>query len=518
MKKLLLVLIMVLSLSLVLLACGGNTDNSDSDGTTEPTTAPTTDSGTKDSSSTDSSTTDSGTTDSSTTDSDTTDSSTTDSSTTDSSTTDSSTTDSSTTDSSTTDSSTKPDPQPDPEDPDKNIPDGPITIAQNGVSNYVVVYDDSDTRVTEFAQKFVDYMAKTHKITLTSVGDSVGTDSQYCIYIGHVINTKRVRDKLNGVNDFAACVSGNDYVIYATNSRLYEYLYEILTTKVLTSIRNGSWETRPAKNFIYHSSDYADISYIDYVIEKNGGKLTQEVLNMFFEDRTYVAEDGTVLKYRLYVPYDYDVNKEYPFVTFLHGAGERGNDNLGNMRHMPLNWFSLENSPFWDVIVMAPQCPDGNKWVDTDWEQGGYRMDDVPISNELTAVVEIIDLVEETFPTDLDRYYVSGLSMGGFGTWDMIMRFPERFAAAVPLCGGADYKQAYKLVDMPIYTIHHKKDSTVPFHGTKEMVVALEILGSTSLIYEEMTEKIDHYHNVWDYASKKAEIWEWLFSQSKADR
>ena len=516
MKKLLFVLALILSLAFVLVACGGDTANSQGDNTTVPTTAPATGSTTTDTSTTDSSTTDSTVADSTTTDSSTTDSSTTDSSTTDSSTTDSSTTDSSTTDSSTTDSSTTA-PDPDPDDPDKNIPDGKLSIAQNGVSQYVVVYDDSDVRVTEFAEKFVSYMANTHRINLTSVGDSVGTDSEYCIYIGHVINTKRVREKLNSANDFAACVSGNDYVLYATNSRLYDYLYEVLTTKVLISIRNGTWETMPAKNFIYHSSDYAEKSYVDYVIEKNGGKLTQEVLNMFFEDRTFVAQDGTVLKYRLYVPYDYDESKEYPFLTFLHGAGERGSNNEGNMRHMPLNWFSLENSPFWDAIVLAPQCPDGQKWVDTNWEDGGYRMDDIPISNELTAVVEIIDLVEATFPTDLDRYYVSGLSMGGFGTWDMIMRFPDRFAGAVPLCGGADYKQAYKLVDMPIWTIHHKNDTTVPFHGTKEMVVALEMLGSTSIIYEEWTHKIDHSHNVWDAASKNAEIWTWLFSQTKAD-
>ena len=402
------------------------------------------------------------------------------------------------------------------EDPDDISPaDQNITIAAEGVSDYVVVYDDKDVRVADFAQKFVAYMKDSHRITLSIVPYSQGTDSQHCIYVGDLPEAGRVRARLNSYNDFDACVLGDDYVMYATNSRLYEYLFELLTTKVLYVIRNGNWSTNASRNLIYHSSEYADKSYVDYVIEKSGGKLTQDVLLKFFEARTFVAKDGTTLAYRIYVPYDYDEAKEYPVLMFMHGAGERGNNNLGNMKHMPLNWFSLENSPFWNSIVIAPQCPDGQQWVDTPWAEGGYRLDNVPESNEMRAAIEILDLVEATFPTDLDRYYVAGLSMGGFATWDMIMRYPERFAAAVPLCGGGDYKQAYKLVKMPIYTIHDKGDYTVPFGGTKEMVVALEMLGSTVIHYEEVS---GYGHNVWNYASQKAEIWTWLFEQTKEEK
>ena len=108
-----------------------------------------------------------------------------------------------------------------------------------------------------------------------------------------------------------------------------------------------------------------------------------------------------------------------------------------------------------------------------------------------------------------------GLSMGGFGTWDIIMRHSELFAAAVPLCGGGDFTQAPKLVDMPIWTIHGTSDYDVPYSGTRDMYVALKTLGSTVIIYEELE---NYSHNIWSYAAEKAEIWTWLFEQTKEGR
>ena len=402
--------------------------------------------------------------------------------------------------------------------PEPDVPDGPIDIAINGLSSYVVVYEADNVRVREFAEKFVDYMRDIHKITLETVEYSENIENEFCIYVGNVKETRRIRARMNSANDFGACVSGNDYVLCATNDRLYEYLYDLLIEKVLYTIRSGNWSTKPQKDFIYSQSEYKDVSYVDYLMKsgKYGtGVNKQYLLPKIFEDRSYTAADGTVLVYRLYVPYDYDVNKEYPVVLLLHGANDRGEDNLNNMNGMVTTLFSHENSEFWNSIVVIPQCPWENQWVDTPWENGGYRVDEVPESNELKAVVEILGLVAEQFPADKDRYYVTGLSMGGFGTWDLIMRHSDLFAAAVPLCGGGDYKQAYKLVDMPIYTIHDIRDYSVPFSGTKEMIVALEILGSTVIHYEETNGR---GHDVWSYAAEKAEIWEWLFQQTREGR
>lgn len=499
MKKILALISILICLSMLLASCGDTPSAGTQSSSVQSTNTPNID--------TESSVIDSSTMDSAPVDSSTTDSSTTDSSEVDSSTTDSSAVDSSTTDSSTVDSQ-KPDPEPDPE---PEIPDGPITIATNGVSSYVVVYDDRNVNVAEFTTRFVEYMSKTHKITLESVPASQGTDSELCIYIGDVEGAERAKEKFNSVNDFGAVVSGNDYVLYATNSRLYSYLYDLLTTEVLVSIRGGSWSTRPAKNFIYHKSAYAEISYVDHVINQNGGTFTKEIMMMLFEERTFVGRE-TTLPYRIYVPFDYDKNKSYPVLTILHGAGERGTNNTSQMANMVFQLFNNESNPVWDSIVICPQCPSWpNQWVDTPWSEGDYRIDEVPESDELKTVIQLLEAVESELSTDTNRYYVTGLSMGGFGTWDLMMRHTDRFAAAVPICGGADMTQAEKLLNKPIYTVHGTNDSSVPISGTRVMVNAIRDLGGEKIIYEELP---GYNHNVWDYTGQKLSIWEWLFSQT----
>lgn len=421
----------------------------------------------------------------------------------------------------TTDSSiiTPPVDNPPIEEPEEEIiPDGPISIAGNGVTEYTVVYEADNDRIEEFANKFVDYMSETHGIVFDMIHDETPNLPEKCIFIGDVDGASRVKARLNSANDFGACVSGDDYVLYATNDRLYEYLYDMLVEEVLFLIRNKTWNTSPKQDFIYSQSKYKDVRYVDYLLESGDygpGINRRYYLTRIFEAHTYVAADETVIPYRLYVPYDYDESKEYPVLLFLHGAGERGMDNEGNLYHMFETLFSMENSPFWDCIIIAPQCPGGEQWVDTPWKQGGYRVNEVEESNELKAVLQILRLVENTFPTDTDRYYVTGLSMGGFGAWDLIMRHPEMFAAAVPICGGGDYTQAYKLVDMPIYTLHDTGDREVPNSGTLEMVETLRLLGSQVLNYIELN---NNTHNAWDPAANNPEIWEWLFKQTREGR
>lgn len=401
------------------------------------------------------------------------------------------------------------DPEPEPK-PDVEPENVPIDIAVNGYSAYIVVYDDSDIRVSNFAIKLVDYINNTLDIFIEPVPYSLYVEAGKCIYIGDFRETKWVKARLNEQNDFGACISGDDYVLCATNNRLYDYLYDILVSEILALVRNGNWSTEPKKDFIYHKSSHKDQSYVDYVINKKGG-LTQDVLFSFFDKCIFEAHDGTIIPYRMYVPYDYDAAKEYPILTILHGAGERGNDNTSQMSNMVYPMFCNENTPLWDSIVICPQCPSyPEQWVDTPWANGNYSVENVPESNELKAVLEILDYLDRKYSIDDDRYYLAGLSMGGFGVWDLLMRHSEKFAGAVPLCGGADYTQADKLVNMPIYTIHGTNDTSVPISGTRQMVEALKELGSTALKYEELQ---GYGHNVWGYAADKDEIWTWLFDQ-----
>lgn len=227
----------------------------------------------------------------------------------------------------------------------------------------------------------------------------------------------------------------------------------------------------------------------------------------------FVKKDDAGLPYQLYVPADYSEEYVYPVLVFLHGAGERGDDNEAQMKHVIQKLFDDVESPIYQSIVIVPQCPLDNQWVDTPWGEGSYNLDSVKESNELKSVLDILDGVRSTYNVNDDRLYVMGISMGGFGTWDLLMRHSDLFAAGIPICGGADPYQAPVLVDKPIYAIHDSGDGTVPVSATKDMIEALRELGSTAVQYDEIT---GYGHWAWDYATAKEGLMEWLFEQRLA--
>ena len=394
---------------------------------------------------------------------------------------------------------------------DDDYEDETLNLACDGVSEYIVVYDDSEPLTAYFAKELVEYIKSQYSIELECEGLSIAERYERKIVIGDNGDIERVKSRLDGNNDLAMCVRGRDYVLYSSNPMLYGYMLELMKKEILPKIREGMWVCGPEDDFILHTSAYKDKSYYDYVMEKNNGQVNYQTVKDLFMPFTFKASDKTTsLPVRIYVPYNYDPDKSYPVLTLLHGAGERGSNNESQLVNMVTNLFKLQNSPMWESIVICPQCPSGEQWVDTPWENGGYMLSRVKESNENKAVMELLDLIEQKFSTDTSRYYVAGLSMGGFGTWDLMMRHPERFAGAVPLCGGADYFQAKNLVNKPIYTIHGTNDTSVPISGTQQIADALKTYGSTVFFYE----KLEGYgHNVWDYASQKAEIWSWLYSQ-----
>jgi predicted peptidase len=184
---------------------------------------------------------------------------------------------------------------------------------------------------------------------------------------------------------------------------------------------------------------------------------------------------------------------------------------MGNM--LPV-MFNQQNTKIENAIVVAPQCPWNNQWVDTPWANGNYSIDNVPESNELKAVVELLDTIKSKYSTDENKYYAMGISMGGFGTWDLIMRHTEMFAGAVIMCGGADVSYAEKLKDMPIYTAHGTSDTTtVPYNNsTKPMVDALIKAGNENVIFKPV---IGAGHVMWEPFAQDPEVIGWLFEQKQ---
>ena len=172
-----------------------------------------------------------------------------------------------------------------------------------------------------------------------------------------------------------------------------------------------------------------------------------------------------------------------------------------------------KSSPFYHAIMICPQCPTDSQWVNTPWANGNYSVDNVPISKPMAAAVELLDSVIENYSINVNRQYVMGLSMGGFGTWDLLMRYPDRFAAAIPYCGGADTSKAELLVNIPIHTFHDTTDTAVPCSGTQAMVAAIKAAGGTLIEY---TETSQYGHNVWTPGSQSSQLFTWLFAQRKA--
>lgn len=231
-----------------------------------------------------------------------------------------------------------------------------------------------------------------------------------------------------------------------------------------------------------------------------------------FAKETFSASNGLELPYRIFVPEDYSEEYAYPVVLALHGAGERGTDNTSQLSNMIPYLFNKKDSPFYHAIVIAPQCPTDEQWVNTPWSSGSYLLKRVPISKPLQAAVELLDHIIDTYSINTDRQYVTGLSMGGFGTWDLLMRYPERFAAAIPYCGAADPKQAASLVNIPIWTFHDTTDGIVPCKGTQDIVKAIQDAGGTLITY---TETAKYGHDVWTPGSQTKGLFDWLFSQRK---
>lgn len=229
-----------------------------------------------------------------------------------------------------------------------------------------------------------------------------------------------------------------------------------------------------------------------------------------FEARTYADSAGTKLHYRLLKPADYDATKKYPLVIFLHGAGERGADNFVQLKHGMINFANDEGMKKYPCFVLAPQCPTGSKWVNVDWGAAKHEMPETPAS-PMRLTIEVVQKLSQEFSLDPSRFYITGLSMGGYGTWDAIQRKPEMFAAAIPICGGGDPKFAKQMSSVPIWAFHGDKDTAVKVERSRDMIQALKDAGASP----KYTEYPGVGHDSWTATYKNPEVLDWLFAQKK---
>lgn len=208
------------------------------------------------------------------------------------------------------------------------------------------------------------------------------------------------------------------------------------------------------------------------------------------EPRSFELEDGGALPYRIFEP-ERKKGEKLPLVLFLHGAGERGDDNRRQLRHAVRSF--IDGQMVRPCIVAAPQCPRG-QWWNTDHV--------VAFAEEMRALDGV----------DQDRVYLTGLSMGGYATWHVAGMRPELFAAAIPVCGGGQTKDAEKLTGIPIWAFHGDGDRTVRPEASREMVQAIRDAGG-ELRY---TEYPGVGHDSWTQTYADPRVHEWLFDQRRS--
>lgn len=188
-------------------------------------------------------------------------------------------------------------------------------------------------------------------------------------------------------------------------------------------------------------------------------------------------------------PENYDPQQKYPLIIFLHGRGESGDDLKLVKVHGPFKKVEELKLP---VLIVAPQTPIDERW-------------------DVDMLSAFVDHVFAELPVDLERVYLTGLSLGGYGTWDLAVRRPEVFAAIAPICGGGKPSQADRLKDMPVWAFHGAKDSVVPLKNTTDMINALYNAGGDP----RLTVYPYADHDSWTETYNNPAFYEWLLNQKK---
>jgi predicted peptidase len=224
---------------------------------------------------------------------------------------------------------------------------------------------------------------------------------------------------------------------------------------------------------------------------------------------TYTSNAGR-LPYRLLKPPTIESGRIYPLVIFLHGIGERGTDNQAQLKWGPNRFAEAKERETHPCFVIAPQCPPDKLWVEVPRPDATkpHTMPKEP-SVPMGLLMELLLTFMKANPVDASRVYAVGLSMGGYGTWDIIARRPDLFAAAVPICGGADIATAKAIAHIPVWVWHGDKDDLIPAVRSRSMVAAMRGAGANPK-YNEISGG-DHF--AWIPAFRDPALLDWLFEQ-----
>jgi predicted peptidase len=249
------------------------------------------------------------------------------------------------------------------------------------------------------------------------------------------------------------------------------------------------------------------LSFLTLFVAANNKACSQPPL---FSYETYKNAGGDSLQYRFLFP-DNDPTRKYPLIIFLHGSGERGNDNNAQLKWGVMNFASDENMKKYPAFVIAPQCPTNLQWANAIRGKNGEIIMQSSPSKPMQLLMELINQIKTKFSIDTNRIYITGLSMGGYGTFDALERYPHFFAAAVPVCGSGDITKAASIAHIPLWMFGGADDPSVNPNLLYDMVNALVKLG----VHPGFTEYPNVGHFSWIAAYNDPMMMTWLFSQHK---
>jgi predicted peptidase len=235
-----------------------------------------------------------------------------------------------------------------------------------------------------------------------------------------------------------------------------------------------------------------------------------------YKKENFISGNDT-LPYRILLPLNYDASKKYPLIFFMHGAGERGNDNEAQLVHGAKLFLREDVRKNYPAIVVFPQCPQSSFWASVNFKMDSlgkssfsFDANGEPSVGMKLANGLLHELMNE-FKLQKKQIYVGGLSMGGMGTFEIVARNPGLFAAAMPICGGGDPSIAKKVKKTKWWVFHGAKDDVVPPANSQIMVAALKAAGANV----KFSLYPDANHNSWDSAFAEPELLSWLFAQKK---
>lgn len=235
--------------------------------------------------------------------------------------------------------------------------------------------------------------------------------------------------------------------------------------------------------------------------------------------RELFVKGEDTLRYRMLTPANYDTHKAYPLIIFLHGSGERGSDNAAQLLHGGALFVKDSLRQAFPAFVIFPQCPDNQSWApfrmkrdSTGKVTGAEFLTEAPPTVPGALVRSLLDSLLASGKIDTKRVYIGGLSLGGMGTFDMLARYPDMFAAAFPICGAGNVKTASNFAKkVPLWIFHGGADPVVPPDFSRAYYAELQKLGSEV----KYTEYPGVGHNSWDNAFAEPGLLPWLFEHHK---